>query len=132
MNTKDLKKIIRRIIDVKTKRIKFPANFDKKAGDTVCKSMCSALLQPEVHQRLGYLKGGANDVKVHPYFSSIDWDSISKRQTPAIWKPDAAMLKKNTSVQSEDLEEDQTLYTGDGSAFKDWGELQIGVNFRLG
>lgn len=52
-------------------RIHFPSHFDADAKDLVRK-----LLAADRTQRLGNLKGGAEDVKNHPYFLSIDWQQL--------------------------------------------------------
>jgi len=52
-------------------RIHFPSQFDPDAKDLVRK-----LLAADRTQRLGNLKGGAEDVKTHPYFQSVDWQQL--------------------------------------------------------
>lgn len=37
--------------------------------------------------RLGTLKDGVEDVKTHPWFSSINLESYSAKQVPAPWIP---------------------------------------------
>lgn len=50
-------------------KIKFPRNFDKNA-----KSLVKHLLVADLSKRYGNLKNGANDIKNHRWFSSIDWN----------------------------------------------------------
>jgi len=52
-------------------RIHFPSHFDADAKDLVRK-----LLAADRTQRLGNLKGSAEDVKNHPYFKDIDWHQL--------------------------------------------------------
>nr|AFD36235.1 protein kinase C6 [Acanthamoeba castellanii] len=62
-------------------RIHFPSHFDPDAKDLVRK-----LLAADRTQRLGNLKGGAEDVKNHPYFQSIDWQQLleAKMRAPIV------------------------------------------------
>ena len=39
------------------------------------------------NQRLGALKGGSADVKMHPWFTNFDWAAFSKRQLKAPYIP---------------------------------------------
>jgi serine/threonine protein kinase len=62
-------------------RIHFPSHFDPDAKDLVRK-----LLAADRTQRLGNLKGGAEDVKNHPYFQTIDWQQLleAKMRAPIV------------------------------------------------
>ncbi|PTB62987.1 kinase-like protein [Trichoderma citrinoviride] len=64
--------------------VQFPDNLDPDAKDIITR-----LLDREPNSRLG-AKGGASEVKVHPFFANVDWDSLKQRkyrsQNPkAIW-----------------------------------------------
>lgn len=39
------------------------------------------------NQRLGALKGGAADVKMHPWFTNFDWAGFGKRELKAPYVP---------------------------------------------
>ena len=43
------------------------------------------------NQRLGALKGGAADVKMHPWFANFNWDAFSKRQLKAPYVPQVVL-----------------------------------------
>ncbi|KAI4331535.1 hypothetical protein MLD38_029720 [Melastoma candidum] len=60
----------RKIVNWKT-HLKFPeeARLSPEAIDLIGRLLCN------VHQRLGS-KGGAPEIKVHPWFKSVDWDRI--------------------------------------------------------
>lgn len=45
------------------------------------KSLILALLQKDPLQRIGTLKGGASDVKKHPWFRGFDWKALEVRGT---------------------------------------------------
>jgi protein kinase A len=53
-------------------KIKFPKDFEKDA-----KSLVKHLLVADVTKRYGCLKNGANDIKNHRWFKSIDWYKLS-------------------------------------------------------
>lgn len=38
-------------------------------------------------QRLGVLKGGAADVKAHPWFHGFDWENFAQRKLKAPYVP---------------------------------------------
>lgn len=53
-------------------KIKFPRDFDKNA-----KSLVKHLLVADVTKRYGCLKNGANDIKNHRWFKTMDWYKVS-------------------------------------------------------
>ncbi|CAJ0569975.1 unnamed protein product, partial [Mesorhabditis spiculigera] len=60
--------------------LKFPRSFDLVAKDLVRK-----LLEEDRTRRLGCMKGGAEDVMGHRFFSHINWDDVeTMRLTPPI------------------------------------------------
>lgn len=63
-------------------KIKFPKDFDKDA-----KSIVKHLLVADVTKRYGCLKNGANDIKNHRWFKSIDWYKLSQKKIPAPFLP---------------------------------------------
>ncbi|EGD83593.1 AGC/PKA protein kinase [Salpingoeca rosetta] len=55
-----------------TKRdFKFPSGFTDNE-----KSFINGLLQVDLTRRLGNMHAGVDDIKGHPYFAKIDWDSL--------------------------------------------------------
>ena len=62
-------------------KIKFPRNFPRDA-----KSLVKHLLVADLTKRYGNLKGGANDIKEHRWFSGFDWKALQakKMQPPYI------------------------------------------------
>lgn len=70
-------------------KIRFPKDFDKYIID-LCrevKSIIKHLLVADVSKRLGMLKGGADDVKQHKWFSKIDWKALLAKKTPMSYRP---------------------------------------------
>jgi len=56
-------------------RIEFPSHFTRSSRDVVKK-----LLQADLTKRYGNLKGGARDVKMHPWFSGIEWQAVVRKE----------------------------------------------------
>ncbi|KAF9209955.1 hypothetical protein BGZ49_009231 [Haplosporangium sp. Z 27] len=61
--------------------LEFFMEIDQYAVDFI-----SGLLERNPDNRLG--SGGADDVKSHPYFSSIDWDIVMQRKLPCPYVPE--------------------------------------------
>ncbi|CAM6015785.1 unnamed protein product [Sphagnum balticum] len=61
-------------------QVQFPAHFSRSAKDLV-----KRLLVADLSKRMGCLKGGAKDIKMHAFFSSTDWNNVYDRiGTPPI------------------------------------------------
>jgi len=59
-------------------KIKFPWHFDRHSKDLIKK-----LLTADLTKRLGNLKAGAEDVKKHKWFTTLDWAKLAKREVGA-------------------------------------------------
>jgi hypothetical protein len=59
--------------------MKFPWHFDRHSKD-----LCKKLLTADLTKRLGSLKGGAEDIKKHKWYSAgtppMDWDALYNGQ----------------------------------------------------
>lgn len=66
-------------------RIVFPTHFTPAARDLVRK-----LLTADRTRRLGNLRGGAEDVKNHPWFAGVDWGKVYRREIVAPIVPEVA------------------------------------------
>ena len=64
--------------NVITREVEPRPHFTEELEDVVSK-----LLTKQPGMRLGCLKGGANDIMKHPWFESIDWGKLVKRQLKA-------------------------------------------------
>lgn len=51
------------------------------------KDLVKRLLTHSPTQRLGSLKGGAMDVKSHPWFAEFDWNAFENQTMPAPYIP---------------------------------------------
>ncbi len=50
--------------------------------DSVSRDLISSLLTADRSRRLGNLRGGANDIKSHPWFSGVDWKALQEGRIP--------------------------------------------------
>ena len=64
-------------------KIKFPRDFQKDA-----KSLVKHLLCQDLTKRYGNLKGGANDIKEHRWFSGFDWKMLVTRKMAPPYIPE--------------------------------------------
>jgi len=53
-------------------RIKFPRYFTTEA-----KELIKSLLRAKATKRLGVIKGGAKNIRAHPWFNGFDWDGLT-------------------------------------------------------
>ena len=51
-----------------------------------CKNLIVGLLNRDPRKRLGS-KDDVEDIKTHPFFSSMDWDALMKKQIESPYKP---------------------------------------------
>ncbi|XP_062861608.1 cAMP-dependent protein kinase catalytic subunit PRKX-like [Trichomycterus rosablanca] len=86
--------------------------------DFYVKDLIRKLLVVDKTKRLGNLKGGAEDVKKHKWFQSIDWDIVPQRKLKPIIVPEVAhdgdssnfevypeeKRRKEPAVSQQDLE----------------------------
>eukprot|EP00736_Rhodelphis_marinus_P000174 Rmarinus@m.19539 len=104
-----------KIMANKAKQPSFKAHkhVSKEAMDLIYK-----LLHPNPAQRYGCLKGGATDVKTHPWFKGFDWDGLFKKQLKAPYVPTIrdALDTSNFDDYSED-EEAEVYYGHDFDDF---------------
>ena len=106
---------------IKNGKIKFPKYLSNEAVDLLKKFL---IKDPE--KRLGSGPNGINDIKSHPFFSSIDWDSILNKKikppfTPKLKSPDDTkyiskdftnLPNKESIGTGESLDPEQDPYKG--------------------
>jgi serine/threonine protein kinase len=76
-------------------KIKFPWHFDRHSKDLIKK-----LLTADLTKRLGTLKGGAEDVKRHKWFSDIDWEKLLARSVEPPIKPECKSKDDTSNFDS--------------------------------
>lgn len=48
------------------------------------KDLLKGLLSRSASQRLGTIRNGVSDLRSHPFFASVDWDTLATRTPPII------------------------------------------------
>ncbi|KAJ7296533.1 hypothetical protein O6H91_Y117400 [Diphasiastrum complanatum] len=94
------------------KEVTFPRNIPVSI---VAKQFIHALLQKDPTERLGSL-AGADDIKKHPFFSSIMWPLVRCMNPPLLQAPsitisakDVGSLSEGTHIEWNDLESTSTF-----------------------
>ena len=77
--------------------------------DDVSKDLVQKLLVRNPAKRLGNLSNGAQDIEDHPWFSSMDWKALPKKELPAPWIPE---IKEGAAVT-------ETNFADAGGAYRD-------------
>jgi len=75
----DQASLFKRIVMVKY-RLTHEFNADAK-------DLIGSILVRRSANRLGKLRGGTDDIKDHPFFDTIDFKKLCKKEIPAPWKP---------------------------------------------
>lgn len=90
-------------------RIKYPSGMSADAKDIISK-----LCQVDPSKRLGNLRGGAADVKSHPWFKTIDWKKLYSRQLDPPIKPHLTSATDTRNFEDyEDEPRSRTVYTSE-------------------
>jgi len=91
--------------------VNFPSHFSKEAV-----SLIKKLLQHKPAKRLGTLKGGAADIKTHPWFEKFDFNALLQKK---IKPPILPKIKSNIDLSNfEDAKHEKVEiepYHDDGS-----------------
>ncbi|CEP00756.1 unnamed protein product (mitochondrion) [Plasmodiophora brassicae] len=74
--------------------IQFPKQFSPDAVD-----LLKGLLERDPDKRLGH--DGAQAIKAHPFFASIDWAALYAKELPAPFKPPACNDLDTTNIDRE-------------------------------
>lgn len=71
------------------------------------------LLVKDVSKRLGCMRGGAGDVKAHPFFRAVDWERLRRREVAPPWRPRIANALDTSNFDDYDETDKVAPYTGD-------------------
>jgi len=74
-----------------------------------CKDLVQSMLQVNISERLGCLKGGLKDLKRHKWFAEIDWNKLANKETKAPWVP---VLKSDTDLSNLEPLNQSALHPG--------------------
>jgi len=64
-----------------------PQNLGEEELSPACRDLIERLLVSNPARRLGNLKGGANDIRRHPWFANFDWEALQNCSMPAPMVP---------------------------------------------
>lgn len=78
------------------------------------KDLISKLCQVNPAQRLGNLRGGAAEIKKHPWFKSIEWEKLYNREMEPPIKPHVSSSTDTRNFENYDDEPPRrTVYTSE-------------------
>ena len=75
---------------------------EDSAASTEVRALCQGLCTVKVPYRLGYLKGGANDVMEHAWFGAdFDWEGLVNMTKEPPWRPNLSSATDTTCFDSD-------------------------------
>eukprot|EP00949_MAST-11_sp_MAST-11-sp1_P003933 g3933.t1 len=80
-------------------KLKFP---NPQEARTPLGEAVQALLVSDPKKRLGCMRGGGDDVKRHPFFATMNFDKLRKKEVPSPWRPNL-----NSKDDAHYFDEDQ-------------------------
>ena len=100
-------------------KLRFPKNrnqFGKKRA-TELREILKEMLTRNATQRLGNMKGGAQDVRDHIWWENYDFAALVKKQMNAPWKPVIADAKDPSNFDKYDEDFEIEKFQDDGSGW---------------
>jgi serine/threonine protein kinase len=95
--------------------VKAKLKFPKELKDKAAKDLITKLLEREPSARLGCLKGGAEDIRRHVWFTGLNWDALLAKRIRAPWKPPLKSDTDTSCFDPYDEDDDVEPYHDDGS-----------------
>ncbi|KAK6487126.1 rhodopsin kinase GRK1-like [Huso huso] len=74
--------------EVKKRILNDPVSYTEKFSEEA-KSFCEGLLEKDVTKRLGFKNNSCDELRVHPFFSSINWRKLDAGILPPPFVPDS-------------------------------------------
>ncbi|XP_041127794.1 rhodopsin kinase GRK1-like [Polyodon spathula] len=74
--------------EIKKRILNDPVNYTEKFSEEA-KSFCEGLLEKDVTKRLGFKDNSCDELRVHPFFSSINWRKLDAGILPPPFVPDS-------------------------------------------
>ncbi|KAK1168016.1 rhodopsin kinase GRK1-like [Acipenser oxyrinchus oxyrinchus] len=74
--------------EVKKRILNDPVSYTEKFSEEA-KSFCEGLLEKDVTKRLGFKDNSCDELRVHPFFSSINWRKLNAGILPPPFVPDS-------------------------------------------
>ncbi|KAF9191451.1 hypothetical protein BGZ51_007307 [Haplosporangium sp. Z 767] len=84
-------------------KVRYPPHFSPALKD-----LLKRLLTADLTKRYGNLRGGASDIKNHPWFGGVNWDQVYSRQIEAPYRP--TVLSEGDASNFDDYPEDAEQY----------------------
>jgi len=78
-------------------KFKFPKYFSSDARD-----MIARLLRTRPTKRLAVMKGGADNIRNHVWYSGFDWSALRTGEFPAPWKPEVKSVDDISNFDQRD------------------------------
>ncbi|KAG8452140.1 hypothetical protein GDO86_004073 [Hymenochirus boettgeri] len=98
--------------DLKNRILNDPVTFSEKFSFE-CKWICEALLEKDHKKRLGFKNGTCHDLRVHPFFRSINWRKLEAGILPPPFTPDSR------TVYAKDIQDVGAFSTVKGVTLED-------------
>ncbi len=99
---------------IQNKPITFPDGSDAQA-----QSLIMGFLSRDAQKRLGVGKTGDANIKAHPFFASLSWEKLEKRELPVPYKPVVKGKKEVNNFDPEFTDEDPQLSPPDAESVAD-------------
>jgi len=102
----------------------FPLDGELMSSES--KDLITQLLVVNPHDRIGCSAGGHEDIRLHPWFSSIPWDTLEAQTAQVPWTPavknplDAGNFNKWEHLENADEEAEKPLSSKEQSLFDDF------------
>ncbi|KAF9915670.1 camp-dependent protein kinase catalytic subunit, partial [Linnemannia zychae] len=84
-------------------KVRYPSHFSPALKDIL-----KRLLTSDLTKRYGNLRGGATDIKHHPWFEGVNWDQVYSRQIEAPYRP--TIMGEGDASNFDDYPEDAEQY----------------------
>jgi len=81
--------------------LKFPPEAEKLTPE--CLSAIRAFLERDITKRLGCGENGLEDIKKHPFFASIDWEKLGKKEIQPPFVPDNQKVNFDATYELEEM-----------------------------
>mmetsp|Transcript_40373 Transcript_40373/g.72498 ORF Transcript_40373/g.72498 Transcript_40373/m.72498 type:complete len:947 (-) Transcript_40373:74-2914(-) len=78
-----------------------PLAFPSYIKDDTAINLVSGLLERTPELRLGASARGAKEIKEHPFFSELQWDTLVRQAVQAPWVPDMQKIQESWEVTAE-------------------------------
>ena len=77
----------------------------KVGASPLLTSLLRKLLHPDPAKRLGGQEADADDIKKHPFFEGLDWEKLSKKELPPLFRPVTKDEKDTSNIDKAFLGE---------------------------